>query len=353
MYSLDQKSQDRIVNYAKNKLKIKEKFRFWQVDFSKPWWFNFFNRKFSFGFIFVSEILQSVFIALTPFIIGYAISQKNTSIFLAYGFGYILLEIVNRIAVNRFEIAKSETQGSIINSSYEFFLTVDPIYHSTKSSGAIQSKIQAAGREFTLMVGLLVYDLTGTVTSYLSVVVALSAFSAYLGVLSVGFFIIITAVSLFVNGFAAKIFSKAMIQNRDKWAAIANESLHQNGLIRSTFATIEQYQKLNDKSSKALESRTLSIWVHGLFTTITRLIYVLSIIIIGLLILNMINIGKVDSIIGVAMLLAYINGSKDILRFGRHVTAFIEGVENMNDLWKYINNFGKQTFPVLKTDKIK
>jgi hypothetical protein len=353
IFTLTKDQKETIYLKTQSILRLNDQMKFWQVDFTKPWWNNFFYRKWSYFFILIGESSQAIFTSLTPLILGYGINQRNSSVFLMFVIGYILLELVNRLAVNRYQIAQADIQGSILNSSYSFFLTVDPIFHSTKSSGAIQSKIQAAGREFNFMVGLFIFDITEMFIGYLAVLVALFTFSSKIAFVSLGFFLLISSISFFAYSFIAKIYTGSWIKRREKWSAITVENLTQNALIRSTFGTVEQLTRTETLSTEALESRTISIWIQGVFTTLVRMAYISSIAVIGTMILSLVQENTVSTITGVAMLLTYMGGSQQILKIGGKVTQFIESVEQMNDLWDFIRNFGSQSYPVLPNQIIK
>jgi hypothetical protein len=353
IFTLTKAEKEHIYLKTQSILHLDRHMKFWQVDFSKPWYHNFFYRKWSYVLILIGESSQAIFTSLTPLILGYGISNLNTSVFFLFVLGYIVLELFNRFAVNRYQIAQADVQGSVLNSSYSFFLTVDPIYHSTKSSGAIQSKIQAAGREFNFMVGLFIFDLTEMVIGYLAVLVALFAFSSKIAYVSLGFFLLISSISFFAYSIIAKIYTGSWIKRREKWSAVTIENLTQNALIRSTFGTIEQLNRTEHLSKEALESRTISIWIQGIFTTLVRIAYISSIAVIGTMILSLVQENTVSTITGVAMLLTYMGGSQQILKIGGKVTQFIESVEQMNDLWDFIRNFGTQSFPVLPNQIIK
>jgi len=52
------------------------------------------------------------------------------------------------------------------------------------------------------------------------------------------------------------------------------------------------------------------------------------------------------------LLLAYFNGSSQILRLGDLIRNIIQIISRQEDLFDFIRQFGVQTYPVLEGDKI-
>ena len=221
-------SDKKFFEFLKKTYGFGKQIKFFPVDFSKPWWVVFFRKPISTLVVILSEVIKSIYEALTPLILAYAISQKDYTVIIYFVIGYVILEILNRMALYVSALAIAQVQGSILMASYKFFLTVDPIYHSTKSSGAIQSKIQSAGREFFGITNTFLFTLLPILASYITVIFTLFRFSSNVGLVAGGSFIIISLLSVLSSSFLAKKIVPFWIEKREKWSAVVVENLTQN-----------------------------------------------------------------------------------------------------------------------------
>lgn len=242
-------------------------------------------------------------------------------------------------------------QGSVGFSSFNFFLTLDPIFHSTKSTGTIQSKVRAAEANFSNMMHVFLHSVFNSFINFVVVIITLLIFSIEIGLISLISFLVITTLSFYGNIFLAKVFTQLLIQRRDRYSAISIENLYQNNLIRSTFTTEEQSQKTRIAIVYYLEVRTLMQQVQGLMGLGIRFLFMLTIGAIGYIIMRQIETGQLDIAIGISLLLTYITGAGKIYKVGESINSFVEGVVNLNDLWDYIGKFGKQTYPVVSKEE--
>jgi hypothetical protein len=112
-----------------------DKIKFFPIDLKKPWYNIFLLKRYTFVLVFFSEVFQSVFDALFPLIIGYSLSIGDFKILLIAIGVYLLTEIINRFALYYYNLALAQLHGSLMKVAQDFFLTVDPISHSTKSTG--------------------------------------------------------------------------------------------------------------------------------------------------------------------------------------------------------------------------
>lgn len=329
------------------------KIKFFEVDFSKSWWKVFWNKKWSVIFVFTSVVCRSIFGSLGTILLGYIIVNKNFELLFLILVVSLFLEIFKLVSGYIYQHVLSSVQSSVSISSYNFFLKVDPIYHSTKSTGQIQSKIQATWKEFSVMMDILVHQLVPNLISFATVVFILARFSGYLAWVGVISFILISLLTFFGNKLVAKKLTKIWIKKRDKYSAVTTENLYQNALIRSTFSVPEQVKKTLFLGGKAFVSRSVMSFSYNLIYFIIRLFFLISSGYISWYVLVMVLNGQLDPVIATALVITYYSGSSSILNMGNLVASFVESSQNMNDLWEFIQNFGKQTYPVLKTDLLK
>ncbi len=337
-------------NTLDNLFQFDKRTHFFEVDFAKPWWHALMKRKWRYGFLLTSEILQSVFESLIPIAFGAAISFQRYDYILYIVLGYVALEILNRLAVYSNGITTAEVSGSIQTSAQIFFLTVDPLYHATKSSGAIVSKMQAGGREFGFMINTICFHILPTIVSYITVTATLIYFNGYLGLVSTLFFLAITLLTSFFRFVNSKSLVKKWITSREKSAAMGNENLIQNALIRSSFATVETIERYVKAYRKSHNNRNIMFMGGAMVTFLARMFYILSVLIIGYGILDLVQKGNISAVVGTTIILTYMSGSRQILRIGDTVGEVTESMANIADLFQYIRDFGTQTFPVLPSN---
>jgi hypothetical protein len=339
-------------NFLDKLFNFEKRIKLFDVDFTKPWYLTLWKKRLPYLFVLISEISYNIFEPLVPIGFGIAISQQKYEYILYIGLAFIAFELFNRIAVYINTVTNAEIQGSISISAQKFFLTVDPIYHSTKSSGSILSKIQAGGgRDFLMMMNSIIFNVIPTITSYITVTVTLVYFNGYLGVMSTSFFIIITLLSSFFRYINSNALSKKWIDSREKYAGISTENLVQNALVRSSFATVEVVENTKKLAINLLNTRSIMFTGGALVTLISRILYNISILIISYGVLDLVQKNTISAIVGTTIIITYMSGSRQVLRIGETIGDITESMANVNDLFDFITNFGKQTFPVLPEKK--
>ena len=205
----------------------------------------------------LSEVIQSVFSNLTPLIIGYVIYNQSYVILVYFSIGVLLIEIMNR-TMKRFRIINiMQIENSINYQAYRFFLTVDPIFHTTKSSGQIISKIERDSGSYGSMIDLLLENIY-IVVSFLTVIITLFSFDFKLGLIASVAFIFLAIVNSVVSFLNAKSLITKATHAKDAKAAVSHENLAQNALIRASFATTEQDQKTRKLTLEVIKIRTVA-----------------------------------------------------------------------------------------------
>jgi len=334
-------------------LKFDKVVKILDINFQKPWWDIIWRQKWSFGITLFSETIQSVYAGLTPLILTYIIFNQDYNGLFLYILSYLLLELFNRIALRLNLISVLQTSNSLEYNAYKFFLTVDPIFHGTKSSGQILSKIRKASSDFEDIITNFLQNIVTIIVGYITVIGGLYYFNSSFGLLALVSFLIISAVTIVANFVNARSFKKPVIEVEDQASIISVENLQQNSFIRSSFATPEQNQK-----TKAILLKVTSIiatrwFTNGISITVTRTLYIISLSLLILGVLNSIKSGSLKPEIGIALVVTFANGASKILRIGDYIKNFITKLQRIQDLFEFIRNFGKQTYPVLETDNQK
>lgn len=341
--------QTKYYNFLTNLFKFETKIRIFPIDFTKPWWAVFWHEKVKFSCVFIIEILQAIYEAILPLAIGFSINEARFEYIFWIIAVYILLELINRLALYLWHLATGNTQASILIAMQSFFLTTDPIHHATKSTGKIVSKIQAAGgRDFMVMMATFMFEILPVVVTYFATTIVLFRFDFKIGFVAFIFFVIITLVSSFLRYFHTKSLNEPWIKSRDKYTANQIENLTQNAFIRSTFATPEQIIESIKIINSTIAIRNIRNQGNSINVFIMRLLYMFSVFIISYMTFELLKSYQISAILATTLLLTYINGSRQILKIGDLIAAVTESQGNIEDMYKFINSFGKQTFPVLE-----
>ena len=352
MFKLSSEFKERYYNFIYKYFNLEKDIKLLPVDFNKPWYQILLDQRWNLGLQIGIEFIQSAFNSLTPIILGFAFFNNQLEYLYYFAIGYIAIEILMRFMIRHFSILILQSKNSVAFSAYQYFLTVDPVYHSTKSSGQIISKIQKTTSELEMFISGTVESVLPTIISFITVVVTIAAFDYKLGIVGISSFILITLTNGGLNFINAEIFKKKTIAAEDKAKADSVETLQQNALIRASFAANEQLGRVKKSTLSYMFLESVSRQTFGLTRTLTRIIYAISTLLIGLIIFDLTSNGQINAGIGISLLLAYFNGAGPILRIGDVIRTIIQVVSRQEDLFEFIRQFGLQTYPVLEGDKI-
>jgi len=320
-------------------------------DFSKFWWSVFVKRKLLFVVILSGRIFASIFITLLPILIGYAISSMKLSSFTYLFVAGVLIDSWRYYTV----VLCSKFVAGIISgmrySAYKFFLTVDPIYHSERSTGELFGKIERCAFAYEELIDAAIYDILPIVIGVTTVIISFFTINWSMGFLAFIFLIALCAFNAIVVLFNGLAFEQKVINSDDSVKAYSMESLIQIPLIRSAFATNEVNKEIESKNRRFMAiDGTYYISFHTMMF-LSRTFYALSIMILGWYIVSMVKSGSVSIVKGSAFLITYIHGTYHIIKIGKRIQKFVRSITRIKDLFKFIRNFGKKSFPVLKGDK--
>lgn len=351
MFYNEPKFQEKYYNLIAGLFAFDKVLKIIPVDFQKPWWKPLWDQKISFILDLLSEIIQAVFASLTPLILGYAIYNQNISTILIFGLAYLGIEFINRILLRIRAIYIMQAENSINFFAYRFFLTIDPIYHTTKSSGQIISKIERTSRSYGDMINIFLDETVYIVISFITIIITLTSFNYKLGLISGFTFLILAFVNAILSFINSKALTKRSIRAHDKKNAINTENLSQNALIRSSFATAEQDKKMMKYTKNLMVERSVVWFGSGISITVNRVLFLISTVILSFTILDLIKSNEMQAVTAVALLVTFLNASGSVLTVGSIVHSITEKYIEVIDLFNFVRNFGKQTFPVLDENK--
>jgi ABC-type multidrug transport system fused ATPase/permease subunit len=329
------------------------KIKIYPVDFDRPWYWVFGNERIRLSLVLIFQIVNDIFDGLLPLLIGLAIESRSVRTFSYLILVYFVLETVHRFAIYHWHILLGNIQSSVLNAVQVFFLTTDPIHHSTKSSGKILSKINAgAGQGFLATLVSIFFDILPIVLTYFTVAITLLFYNFKIGIVAVVFFVIITLTSSFLKYFHSKSLKKPWIKVRDDYMSVQTENLHQNALIRASFATPEQLTEFKEKLNDVIAVRNIRSQGNSLNTYFMRTLYCISITVVGTLLFQSLNAGEISTILATTLLLTYYNGSRSILKIGDTISSITESIGDTTDLFEFIREFGRQSYPVVEENAL-
>lgn len=326
---------------------LKKRIHILPVDFKNHWFKIIWAQKKSIFYILFAETIDNMFYTLIPLLIGWIVATQNVQYFfflIALWLSAITLEFS---ALYYASIVQLQTMHSLLYAGHKFFLTVDPIYHTTRASGKIISKIDRAANAYEDFLDVIGFDLLPTIVGIVTIIVAFSSFNFSLALLAISMIFFIGLFNVIFQFLGSRGFEPHTISAHDKLNTISIENLAQINFIRSCFASNEIDEQLH-KSNRSMMYVGGTSWIaHAGLTFITRLLYVISILILGIYLIKLINTQVISIEIGTALLMTYINGSYEIMRVGKKIRRFTKSITRITDLYTFINNFGVQSFPVL------
>jgi len=319
-------------------------------DFSKSWWSVFVKRKLLFIVILSGRVLASIFFTLLPIFIGYAISSMKFSSFTLLFFASFTIEFWRYYTV----VLCSKFIAGIISgmrySAYKFFLTVDPIYHSERSTGELFGKVERCSFAYEELIDSAIYDILPIVIGVVTVIFSFFTMTWTLGFITFIFLVVLCVFNAGIVLFNGLAFEQKVIDADDSVKAYSMESLIQIPLIRSAFATNEVNKEIESKNRWFMATDgTYYVSFHTMMF-LSRMFYAVSLMVLGWYLVSMVKIGSVSIVKGAAFLVTYVHGTYHVIKIGKRVQKFVRSITRIKDLFSFIRNFGRQSFPVLKED---
>ena len=327
-----------------------KKIKIVDFDFQKPWWDIMYKFKLGLGTEIFSSLVQVVFFSLFSFFIGQIFATRDINFLFILLFVWLGVYLIIFFVKPFYILAQGSISHNIIYHSHKLMQFVDPIFHTSRSSGQILSKINRVSLDYFRFLDLINRDIIPFIIRAISLTILLASFDLVLGLLS-GFFLILSVVvGLVLRLVSSYIFQPFQIKTEDKSTAVNVESLAQVALIRSTFATDGQLKKI-----RSLSSKKHSVWgtkwrVNNFNLLASRVILVLGFGVLGSYTFYLLDTGGIDTIVAISLLLAYSIGFRDAQFIGKSVQQIIELVINIRDGFEFFRNYGEQTFPVLDGD---
>lgn len=320
------------------------------IDFTKPWWYLILKQKWLALSVLISIILQSLFLTLSPFLITLVLEKSSWSLFILTCAIASLSEL-NSIA-QFFGNIRLQLQciHSIYFNAHHYLLGIDPHCHIKRSSGTLLAKIERAARGYERILDELTFEfiplLVGTITMF----IVLSYYSLVLTLIIAFCLTLMAGYGYYFARYACQEWENAFIKSDDEYNATAFENLAQVHLIRATFASDYMQKKLTEKVYANAETEK-KLWLsYALAARILSCIYALSILVLLGFLLQRVNAQIVSVPFAISLILAYIQSTRYLLKIIQTLRKYMRGYAAIKDLFAFIPNFGKQTFPVFKSE---
>lgn len=354
MFSYIKELSNRYSKFWLNTTNMGKPENLFSIDFKKPWWTVFIERKILFVFILSGRILSRIITTMLPAFITYAVASKKFSSFGLLFSVWMFAELYRFVSIAYCSKFISSVMSGLKYSSYKFFLTIDPICHSKKSTGEVFSKIERCAYAYEKLIDATIYDVLPMIVGVFTVIVSsFFTINLTLGLLAFVFLFIICAFNAFTIFFNSLAFEKKVIKADDEVKKGGVESLIQIQLVRSSFATNEVNKDMEGKNTSYMAvDGTFYISFHALMF-ITRTLYLASLCVLGFYIIYLVINNVISISVGTTFLVTYLLGTYDIVKIGDKLQQAVRSITRIRDLFGFINNFGKKTFPVLKEDPTK
>ena len=335
----------KLYNY-KNRIKLQP------VDFTRPWWIILWQQKaiivmliLTLGAINFYDSVMLVWIAQT------LESQDLTRLVWIIGFR-ILLILVLGFVLNFNAILQIVSMQSVFYSANKILLETDPIYHTTKSSGVIISKVNKGSAAYEEILDVITFEIYTLLVSVVSTVLVLFNYNGKIGLVAAMMIVIFTIISIYWTSFNNKVFKPACIEAEDQLSEISVESMQQTTYIRSTFATSEQLGNIQAHIQDYAGKEATRWETDGFGYLVLRALFFMSVLIISAMVLGEIQTQNISPATGLALITTYFVSLSNIRNIGGQIKRLTASHSRITDLFTFMQSFGRQTFPVME-DKIK
>jgi len=332
----------KIINRPVSSLKI------FPIDFKFPWWNIFFQLR---KYVIITSlyvIVDEVFSTLVPLILGWILVTRSITLLIVVQLVYGGLEVLGWfVYYPGLTKIYNQVQDSFHFNAHHYLLTVDPIYHVRRSSGMIIGKIKRTATAYFELVDKVIDDLLPFFVEFATVLVTVFFVNFYLGLV---IFCCVTLIgTLFTISiiYATKDIERDSNEQDDITSQMSAESVSQVQFIRACFATKEVDDRLRKQHLKQLQTQTILCMTYPVIQGIFILLYLLTTGIMIAFMIHLINADKLSSIMATTLLITYFRGTRKIFSLDSIVLTILRSYRRIKDFYKFIETFGKQTFPVL------
>ena len=324
---------------------------FIDIDFAKPWWSLLSKIKVKVLFLCVVGSVNGIFWIVLPILVVKSLESGNFNNFIYLIVARIAVLLLSLIPYRYEPEVFMQVHWSIFTSATKFFLTVDPVNHSVRSTGTIISKVQRGKDSYSDFLAIVTWEVLPMLISFITVILVFLSVDLWLGLTSLLSLAICILLTVFFQWLNANFTRKVWIDLEDKTKAFGVENLQQMQFIRSTFATIPQLN-IQTKMTRKLMAQNRVVWLAYIWSYhLTLTAYFLTVAWVGYIVFSKIEDHTLSLATGIGLMGTYFLGSNNISEFGERAKRLTEKVTDIRDLWDFICGFGKQTYPVLEENR--
>lgn len=319
------------------------------IDFNKSIWTVFKQLKFLVAGVSISVLIREIATALLPGVLVFIILSQNFNYLIYIVIFAAFLTVVYFMEFYLAAILLNTLNFSTHYSAQKFFLTTDPINQSTRSSGQIISKVERGSSALAELAEVTFVDLLPMIATTVASLLPLYFFDMKIGLIFTLFVVGVIFFNAYSRLYVVKNFQPIGIKFEDKFKAVSVENLAQVMLIRSVFSTESQINQQKVNGNNAI-TKWATIW--HLFHVSDLVMYFLSTASIAVLAWFLLaNSSIFSTSVAIALVSNYIFAINKLSLAGSRIKKFAINKANVEDLFSFIQNFGKQTYPVLTKDK--
>jgi ABC-type multidrug transport system fused ATPase/permease subunit len=255
--------------------------RVFEVSFDKSVWVTILKERWKLLFTVLEVLLQNAFGSAVAVLIGYSFDRQEMNLFLIICVVWIVMVFLSVLSFYFYSQALSNIISSARYSASKYFLTVDPKYHATKSSGKIIAKITRGTDSFEVFLDTLIIEIIGFFGNLVATAVAMALVDWRLSLIAIFSYILITLISIATRYLISKEVLPVYLKSDDIVKERTYEVVQQAIYIRSLFASGLLLKNFYKRIS--IHASTLStFWFSGIFLTQSvRFIYIVSVFVIG------------------------------------------------------------------------
>ncbi len=337
--------EKRFIAWCEKKFDYQHRAHLVNVDFDKPWWDVFWQQKWLVVIQFFNLITVNMVGTVLPLVLSWIISQRNlTNLWYLLVFVFVY-RVFAHILFYADSLLRLQTQTSLTASANKRLLLVDPISHSTRSSGQIISKINRLGTSYYKIIEVFTFEILSIVGALIVTVGSFWLVSWVYGLVSLVGILITIGFNVSALVWKTNMMEKYVIQFEDVSQAVNIQAMQQAPFIRSVFATPEMFDQIDTTNFTSLWKRGSSWRMSAFVISATQYIFYVSLGILGYLLISDKN---VDVIISAAIMFTYFNLGQRVYFIGFTVTSLLESWIGIHDSFDFIRNYGKSSYPVLE-----
>lgn len=323
-----------------------------KVSFSEPWWVIFLKQKGLIYILLAYTVVEDSLNTLLPLFLEWVISNQSVDGIVALAATFISLIFAGWFLYSPNLVRlHTQTYDSFRYNAFKTLLSIDPIYHIQRPSGAIIGKIQRTNNAFLELSSVVVEDAVPLFIELTTLFISMFWFDSILGLMVLSVVLVLTiSFTLVVMNYTEDIEIDA--NKKDDVVHQKNiESLSQFQFIRSTFATNHVKEGLKSVHLSVMRAQS-KLWmsykiIRGLFLCI----YFVALGVIAYYLIGLTKANHISTGVAISLAFTFLRGTKGIFKISKWMKNILKSYRLIKDFYSFIRVFGRQTYPIFDDDK--